>query len=86
MATDDHELTQLRRRLAALTDEARSNDEAWRRAQSREMTVSIGAAEHGGGEGDEDLKVAQRLLARGASPCPRPRPGGRNAVGRAVNS
>jgi uncharacterized protein YigA (DUF484 family) len=39
--TDGHEreLTQLRRRLAALTDEARKNDDAWRRAQAREMEL-----------------------------------------------
>jgi len=39
--TDDHErdLTQLRRRLAALTEEARKNDDAWRRAQAREMEL-----------------------------------------------
>jgi diguanylate cyclase (GGDEF)-like protein len=39
--TDYHEreLTQLRRRLAALTEEARKNDDAWRRAQSREMEL-----------------------------------------------
>jgi diguanylate cyclase (GGDEF)-like protein len=36
---DDHESEQLRRRLAALTDEARKNDEAWRRAQAREMDL-----------------------------------------------
>jgi len=38
---DDHdrELTQLRRRLAALTEEARKNDDAWRRAQAREMQL-----------------------------------------------
>jgi two-component system, cell cycle response regulator len=35
----DTEVTQLRRRLAALTEEARKNDEAWRRAQAREMEV-----------------------------------------------
>ena len=41
MDRDDHdtEVTQLRRRLAALTEEARKNDEAWRRAQAREMEV-----------------------------------------------
>lgn len=39
MERDDHEHMQLRRRLAALTDEARRNDEAWRRAQSREMAL-----------------------------------------------
>ena len=41
METDDHEreLTELRRRLAALTEEARKNDDAWRRAQSREMEL-----------------------------------------------
>jgi two-component system, cell cycle response regulator len=39
--TDDHdrELTLLRRRLAVLTEEARKNDEAWRRAQAREMEL-----------------------------------------------
>ena len=36
---EDHEITQLRRRLAALTEEARKNDEAWRRAQAREMEL-----------------------------------------------
>ena len=41
MDKDDHEseLTQLRRRLAVLTEEARKNDEAWRRAQAREMEL-----------------------------------------------
>jgi len=38
---DDHdrEVTQLRRRLATLTEEARKNDDAWRRAQAREMDL-----------------------------------------------
>jgi diguanylate cyclase (GGDEF)-like protein len=38
---DDHEreLKLLRRRLAVLTDEARKNDDAWRRAQAREMEL-----------------------------------------------
>jgi uncharacterized protein YigA (DUF484 family) len=38
---DDHdrELALLRRQLAVLTEEARKNDEAWRRAQSREMEL-----------------------------------------------
>ena len=35
----DREITLLRRRLAVLTEEARKNDEAWRRAQSREMEL-----------------------------------------------
>jgi diguanylate cyclase (GGDEF)-like protein len=35
---DDHELD-LRARLAALKEEARRNDEAWRRAQAREMDL-----------------------------------------------
>ena len=35
----DREITELRRRLAALTDEARKNDDAWRRAQAREMEI-----------------------------------------------
>ena len=41
MGKDDHgrELIQLRRRMAALTEEARKNDEAWRRAQAREMEL-----------------------------------------------
>lgn len=41
MDTDDHdrELALLRRRLAVLTEEARKNDEAWRRAQAREMEL-----------------------------------------------
>lgn len=38
MEKDDHELD-LRARLAALKDEARRNDEAWRRAQAREMQL-----------------------------------------------
>jgi diguanylate cyclase (GGDEF)-like protein len=36
---DDHEITQLRRKSAALTEEARKNDEAWRRAQARDMEL-----------------------------------------------
>jgi two-component system cell cycle response regulator len=38
---EDHEreLTVLRRRLAVLTEEARKNDDAWRRAQAREMEL-----------------------------------------------
>jgi two-component system cell cycle response regulator len=36
---DDHDVKDLRRRLAALTEEARKNDEAWRRAQAREMEL-----------------------------------------------
>jgi diguanylate cyclase (GGDEF)-like protein len=38
---DDHDrdLTLLRRRLALLTEEARKNDDAWRRAQAREMEL-----------------------------------------------
>lgn len=41
MDTEDHdrELTLLRRRLALLTEEARKNDDAWRRAQAREMEL-----------------------------------------------
>ena len=41
MDRDDHqrEVKNLRRRLAALTEEARKNDEAWRRAQAREMEL-----------------------------------------------
>lgn len=41
MDTDDHDrdLTLLRRRLAVLTEEARKNDDAWRRAQAREMEL-----------------------------------------------
>jgi diguanylate cyclase (GGDEF)-like protein len=35
----DGELTLLRRRLAVLTEEARKNDEAWRRAQARELEL-----------------------------------------------
>ena len=35
----DSEVRELRHRLAALTEEARKNDEAWRRAQAREMEV-----------------------------------------------
>jgi diguanylate cyclase (GGDEF)-like protein len=36
---DDREKADLRQRLAALTEEARRNDEAWRRAQSRELAL-----------------------------------------------
>ena len=41
MDRDDHdrELKVLRRRLAVLTEEARKNDDAWRRAQAREMEL-----------------------------------------------
>ena len=41
MDRDDHEreLKILRRRLAVLTEEARKNDDAWRRAQAREMEL-----------------------------------------------
>ncbi len=41
MERDDHqrEAKHLRRRLAALTEEARKNDDAWRRAQAREMEL-----------------------------------------------
>ena len=39
MGRDDHEIEHLRRRLAALTEEARRNDEAWRRAQARELAL-----------------------------------------------
>ena len=41
MDKDDHDsdMNRLRRRLAVLTDEARKNDEAWRRAQAREMEL-----------------------------------------------
>jgi two-component system cell cycle response regulator len=35
----DRELTLMRRRLAVLTEEARKNDDAWRRAQAREMEL-----------------------------------------------
>jgi diguanylate cyclase (GGDEF)-like protein len=36
---DDHEIAHLRSRLETLTEEARKNDEAWRRAQAREMNL-----------------------------------------------
>ena len=41
MDRDDHqrEAKNLRRRLAGLTEEARKNDDAWRRAQAREMDL-----------------------------------------------
>ena len=39
MDKDDRELIDLRRRIAALTDEARKNVEAWERSQSREMQL-----------------------------------------------
>lgn len=47
MDKDDHDIDLLRSRLAELTLEARRNDEAWRRAQRREMALleaeSLGA-------------------------------------------
>jgi diguanylate cyclase (GGDEF)-like protein len=39
MDADDRELIDLRRRLATLTQEARKNEEAWKRAQRREMEL-----------------------------------------------
>ena len=36
---DDRELIDLKRRIAALTDEARKNEEAWQRSQRREMEL-----------------------------------------------
>src|SRR5262245_3382409 len=39
MNKDDRELSDLRRRIAALTDEARKNVEAWQRSQCREMDL-----------------------------------------------
>jgi diguanylate cyclase (GGDEF)-like protein len=36
---DDHEIDRLRRQLAALTEQARHNDTAWRRAQRRERAL-----------------------------------------------
>src|SRR5262245_23173029 len=36
---DDRELIELRRRIAALTDEARKNEEAWQRSHRREMDL-----------------------------------------------
>ena len=36
---DERELIDLRRRLAALTEEARKNEEAWQRSQRREMDL-----------------------------------------------
>jgi len=36
---DDRELIDLRHRIAALTDEARKNEEAWQRSQRREMDL-----------------------------------------------
>ena len=39
MDKDDRELIDLRRRIAALTDEARKNEEAWQRSQRREMEL-----------------------------------------------
>lgn len=47
MDKDDHAIELLRHRLAQLTLDARKNDEAWRRAQRREMDLleaeSLGA-------------------------------------------
>ena len=37
----ERELEILRRRLAVLTEEARKNDDAWRRAQAREMELLV---------------------------------------------
>ncbi|HET8697646.1 MAG TPA: DUF484 family protein, partial [Gammaproteobacteria bacterium] len=39
MDADDRELIELRRRIAALTDEARKNEEAWQRSHRREMDL-----------------------------------------------
>ena len=39
MEKDAHEIERLRRRLAALNEEARRNDDAWRRAQARELAL-----------------------------------------------
>ncbi len=39
MGTDDREVIELRRRIAALTDEARKNEEAWQRSHRREMEL-----------------------------------------------
>jgi uncharacterized protein YigA (DUF484 family) len=39
MDADDRELIDLRRRLAALTEGARKNEEAWQRSQRREMEL-----------------------------------------------
>ncbi len=39
MGTDDRESIELRRRIAALTEEARKNEEAWQRSHRREMDL-----------------------------------------------
>ena len=39
MEADDRELIELRRRIAALTDEARKNEDAWQRSHRREMDL-----------------------------------------------
>lgn len=39
MQLDDRELIDLRRRIAALTEEARKNEDAWQRSQRREMDL-----------------------------------------------
>ena len=39
MADNDNESIELRKRLAALTEEARRNEDAWQRAQQREMSL-----------------------------------------------
>ena len=39
VARNDHETIELRRRLAALTEEARRNEDAWQRAHQREMSL-----------------------------------------------
>jgi diguanylate cyclase (GGDEF)-like protein len=60
----DDEQSALRRRLAALTDEARRNEEAWRRAQRREMAL-LEAATLGDllGRLTDDLGGSYRLAA-----------------------
>jgi len=61
---DDHELIALRRRVALLTEEARKNDAAWRRAQRREMELleAAGLAELLG-KLTRGLKDSYRLAA-----------------------
>src|SRR5262245_64460071 len=62
---DDHgELGALRRRLSTLTEEARRNEEAWQRAQRREMAL-LEATTLGDllGRLTDDLRASYRLAA-----------------------
>jgi diguanylate cyclase (GGDEF)-like protein len=64
LADNDGELAELRRRLAALTEEARRNEDAWQRAHQREMSLleagSLGELLHRLTDG---LRASYRLAA-----------------------